>query len=740
MLRLMHHEWRKLFSQKLTIGLLVCLIGLNGILLNHAAGQPIHDYLDIDRMDLARAYDHYEGQTPEEIEAELRQWLSDYQALYYIDDQGNFHTPTQAQIDAMLVFTEDIRLDSGIRSLMLEQVTALTGYGAYLDSVQDSAESLGLSILFSDPNSFAHRNLEKTAEKYLPLYQVALTAGDSSGITLALESHTTTVFLLAAVVLLVFSLIREEREQGLMLLLKPTARGRSALILAKLAVLFLSLGMLMLLFYGGNLALTGNLFGLGSLSRSIQSLQGYLTSAWQISLGEYLVAFFLGKWLVLSAVGLVFALVCLLAQNRVQASVIAAGITVVELCLYVGIPCNSWLAPLRQLNLAAAMDTTAYFSDYFNMNFFGWPVDAAWATAAFCNAIGICCLFQIHRRWCREENLETVRARAGMARSKIPSTSLTLHEGYKLLVTGRGAVLLVLLIALQWVCYGDVNAYELESEQWYQSYIAQLLGDVTAEKEAFLQEEEEHFAQVSRQQMEILEQAQRGELDSTYASYLVSSLAIPQAQQGGFLRVKSQWAYLQTQQALGKTVQFLSTTGYDHLLNDRRADVLDASKLGFVMAVCLSAYFTMEADSGMNQLIGPSPAGKRRVFRRKLIVTFGFLLAVWAVCFLPRSLASLAIYPMEHADFAAASLAAFSPASAGCSILEYWLLLNLARVAGMLVTALVLALLCQKIRRPIPALVICLGILEVPVFLWLLGIVEEAAFLPMLTGHWMLGR
>ena len=75
----------------------------------------------------------------------------------------------------------------------------------------------------------------------------------------------------------------------------PAGRGASAL--AKLAAVAFSLFAGVVCLYGMNLIYFGNLYGMGSLSRSVQSLPSLVSCIWRLNIGQYIMLFVFGKWL-----------------------------------------------------------------------------------------------------------------------------------------------------------------------------------------------------------------------------------------------------------------------------------------------------------------------------------------------------------------------------------------------------------------------------------------------------------
>ena len=110
---------------------------------------------------------------------------------------------------------------------------------------------------------------------------------------------------------------------------------------------------------------------LGRGDAAIQSLDGYMASPFAISINTYFYLFLLCKWIAVTAVSSVFFLFCICCRNQVYSILCIVTAFTGEALLWLSIEDYSWLSPIRQLNLAAIMDTSHYFNDYINFNFFG---------------------------------------------------------------------------------------------------------------------------------------------------------------------------------------------------------------------------------------------------------------------------------------------------------------------------------------------------------------------------------
>ena len=86
--------------------------------------------------------------------------------------------------------------------------------------------------------------------------------------------------------LLALILVRQERDSGLLSLVRSLPGGRLKTALAKLAAFAASLLVVLTVLYGVNLAYCSASFGLGSLHRTIQSVPALMRCTMQITSGN----------------------------------------------------------------------------------------------------------------------------------------------------------------------------------------------------------------------------------------------------------------------------------------------------------------------------------------------------------------------------------------------------------------------------------------------------------------------
>ncbi len=215
-----------------------------------------------------------------------------------------------------------------------------------------------------------------------------------------------------------------------------------------------------------------------------------------LTAGEYLLCVFAGKLLWLLAAETVFS--CSVRAPTARRWRSAAGLPSVCWDLRCRRSPVLWLQSLSLTRLAS-MDT--FLKDCVYLNLFGLPVSRFPAALVFCAAVTAGGYAAGRAVFCRKSAVPSVKNRA--ARLPLPSGAHTgplRHEGYKLLVRGGLGAALVCLLAVQIVSTRAVKPPSSEREMYYRSYSERLSGPPTAEKDAFLDAENERFAALHAQQ------------------------------------------------------------------------------------------------------------------------------------------------------------------------------------------------------------------------------------------------
>ena len=124
-------------------------------------------------------------------------------------------------------------------------------------------------------------NIRVTDEAFRDMRGTSIQYYPQKGIMTALDFELTDVVTVFAMLLIATVLVRTERDNGLLALVRSTPAGRLHTAGAKLLALGASLAVVLACLYGVNLLYCGGLYGLGPLNRSIQSVPQLMRSTWK---------------------------------------------------------------------------------------------------------------------------------------------------------------------------------------------------------------------------------------------------------------------------------------------------------------------------------------------------------------------------------------------------------------------------------------------------------------------------
>lgn len=336
-------ELRKLFSNRIFVLILSAVLILNGYLMFRTANTS-------DTSDYNKIY------------SELEDKLSDDEKLQYFDER--ITNSTNGNYDYNWnVFYE-----------LANECYAIVHYKEYLDSIDSQAASLKNVSIFSKSTTFNYRSIIKTPAAYDNVRNVKPYFDVSKGINLALDNGFTDILCGFILLFAVLTLMTSDREQGMSALLFPLKRGRGYLLFSKLATLAVTIFLLVLLVYSENLVISSVVYGLGDISRPIQSLNGFIGCNLKISVAEYLVLFAVFKFSAFFSIGAVLSLIAIMTKNTISFYGISAFVISTEGLLYSLIHPLSIYSIFKYINLISFTKVNNIFCNYKNINFWEYPI------------------------------------------------------------------------------------------------------------------------------------------------------------------------------------------------------------------------------------------------------------------------------------------------------------------------------------------------------------------------------
>ena len=489
---------------------------------------------------------------------------------------------------------------------LLTQAEHLSSYEEYLKRVQDQAYKMQASSIFNaNQNSFTYRNIIKTAEDFADCTATDIRLGNDRAIQDWLTFSLADWLYLAVILLLVMSFL-EERKKGLAAIVRTCSAGRGKLQTSRLLVLLtFCAGMTLLLYYlplGLSLFVDG---GWQDWSRPIQSLAEFQKCTVQMSIAEFLIQFFFVKTICGFLLGiLIWFALSFLARPQMCWLVTVAGL-VLEYLLYTLIPAQSIFSPLREINVFSYVFTSELYTQYTNINFFGFPIGRSTlllglliCVTAVLSAVTILILTRrypfgnsdIMGKWIDRWNQigDILRKRFG----------LYAFEAYKYLFLSAGGLFLILGFLMTQNLNCGTLAYSMGEDNIYRQYITEIQGPVTQDTYDYLA-------------------AARASLENTLIDTTDYEIALD--------RLEETIVNLEEEAWLVYEPMFMNCYGLESSITQRQNALLSY----IFLVVCLSTLFSCEQNGDLRKVLRSTPGGRSKVFWTKYAVALSLVLIIW---------------------------------------------------------------------------------------------------------------
>lgn len=494
------------------------------------------------------------------------------------------------------------------------------GYDAFLDSIAQKAQQLSsISIFANSADGYDLANIEATARAFEGMRGIPIQYYPQRGLVTALDFALTDVVAVFAMLLLATVLVRFERDTGLLALIRSARAGRCKTALAKLAALALSLAPVLVLLYGVNLIYCHACYGLGPLSRSVQSVPALMRTTLSLSVRQYIGLFLLTKWAAALAAGAWVMLAMLAAKRLFTGALAAGGFLALNLLVRSLVPATSRWNVLKYANLVSLLRTNEFLGRYHNLYWFGRPLALAVVTAvtavvcctAFC---ALFCLVFTRGRLQAAQKL-ALRAPAPLRRfwarhARAGATPFS-TELFKLFYVGGAALILCLFGAYQVYDAVQTESYIDADEIYYRYYMQNMQGPLRAETLGWLKSESEKFQPLVQLQSALA----AGSISQAEYSALMMGYDSLQREMGTYQRVLAE-----AQRAAQLTrCQLVYGTGWLRLFDTADArDAADALAAALLCCVCFAGLFAMEKQTGMARVVCAAPLGRSYTVKCKL--------------------------------------------------------------------------------------------------------------------------
>ncbi len=519
------------------------------------------------------------------------------------------------------LLTGSISGDSALIREVRQRVEEAASHGEYLLSVADTGQVLLGTGMYEDPDSFGARNIRKSCEVFQRLEGTEISLFYSGSIELLSGSRLPELLLGFLILLVTMEGLLREKQEGTLILIKATARGRYPLFLAKWVAMWLVVSLGVLLLYGSSLLMGVLRCGAPQWSASIQSVYGFQGCPWSMTVAEYVIAFLAMKLLwAWSILGL--SVLCSTVAKAPSAYLFLFVAALLPSALLVG-NWNFWGC----ISLIRNGDTATLLSRYENVPVFGRPVSLFTLSVSHMILLLMGSMFLGACLFVKLPPMGKKRGRALFASKKEGKPRGLLHyECKKLLIHERGLLIFLAFVLLLGYGMWQGTGYLTQEDRIYHYYSSILEGKPGDEKEDFLHSEEARFQELMEKLDAYGEERYNGNLSQESYDILSSQIMGELSKQPIFEKAKNQY-----HTAKERSVDYVCLTAYDKLLGKpgQQQMILGAMVMVLFLVCALSSVEAVERESNMLPLQNTTVESPRaRRYKALLSGGYGGLLGM----------------------------------------------------------------------------------------------------------------
>ncbi len=622
---------------------------------------------------------------------------------------------------AELRYTDSLQGEFSFLSAIDREYRQVAGYEQFLADIDEAGANLSSISIFADVDSYDNKNIQSTREMYRGMSGTEIDYLPQKGITTATSFIATDIVLIFAMVLISFALIQREKEMGLLRLIRCTAAGRTKTALAKLIALSVTLFGVVVILYGSNLIFCEFAFGIGDLTRTVQSVPDLMRSTLSLNVAQYLLAFMATKWVAALICGIWILLAMLIANRLITGVVLSLILPAVFYLIRQAIPATSVYNVFRYANPISYLQTDEILGSYRNLHWFGGVISMVVVevcSAFIFSAIILAFYFLLFR----------YGQFAGMGQSmlylprlkKFRLTTVFKTEWRKVLFLNGGLVVIIAVIAFEVYQTVTFTQYLDVEETIYKNYMQTLNGPLDEEKGEFLMAEEVRFAEIEKLEKDLRygvigEQQFNMALSTNYMMYEEYKVFTA--------RIMPKVNYIQANPG----AQFLYDSGYRMLfgINDAGefGDTFESTVVAVIMTVViLGGYFSIERISGVRRILYSTPLGREQTVKTKLINSVVICFIITAITTIPLIVKTAKTYGLDGLLAPAKSMPEFSAVPAIFSILSLIIFSFLIRLVATAFVAAVTLTLSQYNDSYITVVMINLTVFLLPLILMFIGL------------------
>ena len=699
-------EWQKIIGEKKNILMILILIILYAMITY--AYQPSHYY---DASIKKQIYEQINTDHP-------------YETLQTIENQF-YENQTSYPIELIL----DTK----------EQIEYQNQYDQNIEEIQKNAKRNHIAI-FANRSQFEKANAQKTYQDYDKMKDVSLSFVIPDGFEQSITFPLMDFVLLLICVGLCITLIINEKQSQMLALIRTTKKGRYQLICNKISVLCIS--MLISVFILTMISITMNCIKYGTIQfdASIASYSLFKDACIDWDVKTLYLVFMLMKWLSYSLLGIILLIIAIQTKTRNGFYFGMILLFLLSALCYWYLPKEGFLSWFKYVNVIPYILTYPLLIQYWNLNFFGIPLEQR--TIYYCFIFlflilfVIICIYLFSRN---KMNIHLKTKKKHLFDFPFYTKGILGNELYKWGIVNKGILFTIVFMLTSFLCINHFYPLLSQDEKYYQSYMYALQGEWNEDKKQIIQVEQDRFDQLDSLLMEKSRQYDEGMIDSQEMNAVVNYYTQQNVGRNAFQMVLEQ---VEDRKEYPQ-YPFIYEKGYEELFaisyHAYHNEMILACIFSIFLLFMSSSFLCEEYHSGMIHLLKVHYHNEKKVYRIKYMLLYTIMILAYVFIYGMYYAKIQGVYGMSlwKEDL---HMIVNMRDYLNMSCFSYFVLVNMIRIIGYSIMIFFIAKLSHKYQNHniVLLFMILLGLIPLGLHICDIHILDALSLNCMLSGNMLI--
>lgn len=527
------------------------------------------------------------------------------------------------------------------------------------------------SSLYSGNDNYGRLNALKYAKDMKKVADVNVQIYNTTAVEKLMEFKELPVLLLLLMLFCVITFV-EERDNGIIMIVRIGERGRGISALKRCMILFFFSLVCSFVFNSVIYGMYTNVYGNVYMNVPIQSSQMFMMMPLHITVFQFFIMYCLICGIAIFTIGMFAYLFVLMFRNYKASMIVIIMLILLEYVLYNNIDSNSTLCILRYVNIANILFPGYSYLIYENWGFNGFITDISTSTfimTIVLAVISFCGIIYASSKMYpdRKKNLldKLIEKVSLFWQSVFSKSNLFTMELYKTCINQKGFIIIALAIYLFTTCEISRGVNYSDSSRYVLNFYEQFSGN-PADEECYryiddfkerLNAAKENANNTYTQKMQIKD------MENALSKMQAAVLHVKTMREKG------------TEAVIVKPYVYQDILGNRNYVNQENINLVCV----FVIILLIAGEFSYERTCGM-YVLGRTSKERNKIWRNKTIKMFLITVCIWLLSLLMNWNNILSLYELNNLHVSLQSLIEFSDFPFEISILLYLSLCQIVRL------------------------------------------------------------